>query len=360
MKILILTRHFYPIDRPSGVVSLVREYVSALTKAKHEVCVACVKHSDEQNSYRDNSGLQIYKFHKLMPTGLRKINTEFSPDRIIIFSSISRGTLLLLWWYVNCLIAGTYKKTSFYQTTNLELSPGEKSVFKALLKPFRSVLCANKPIMDEIGLVESDRNLILPGVDIQSIKKAAALKSTNHTDNSKFAVCFMGHLSHVKGADIVVELAQSMPQIQFNLIAGYSPGAQNQNFYARIKARIETTENIQHYGYTDNPIALLSANNLLVLPYRSGTTVLGVAQSAIEAMALGIPVLSSKNTAVSEILIDGYNGYHAETVEEFKQHILELIRRSDHYGSLSENAKRTAQEAFNIHRQAERILNLED
>jgi len=360
MKILILTRHFYPIDRPSGVVSLVREYVSALTKAKHEVRVACVRNSGEPNLLSDKSGLQVYKFHKVIPTGLRLIDKEFSPDRIIIFSSISRGTLLLLWWFISSLIAGTFKKTSFYQTTNLELSSSEKSLFRVLLKPFHSVLCTNKPIMDEVGLVETNRNLILPGVDINSIKNAAASKSTNISDKSEFAVCFMGHLSHVKGADIVVELAERMPQIQFNLIAGYSPGMQNQNFYDEIKARIETTKNVQHFGYTDNPITLLSTNNVLVLPYRSGTTVLGVAQSAIEAMALGIPVLSSKNTAISEILIDGYNGYHAETVEEYKQHILNLISKRDHYLDLSENAMRTVQEAFNIHLQAEKILNLEE
>jgi len=356
MKILILTRHFYPIDRPSGVISLIREFISALENLGHDVRVACTKGADEMNSYTDDSGLIIYKFHKFSPQGLRQIENIFSPDRVIIFSSISNGILVLIWWLLSSLIAGSVKKTQFYQTTNLELSNIQKKLFRLFLKPFNSVFCANKSIIDEIELNKNSGSLLLPGVDLDAIRKIAKPRDAN---KRRFSVCFMGHLSHVKGADIAVNLAEHLPEIHFDIIAGYSPGKKNIQFYQALIKRIHSVQNITHYDYTNNPVELLSNNDVLILPYRSGATVLGVAQSAIEAMALGIPVLSSDNAAVSEILIDGHNGYHAQSIEEFKDLILSMAAQNANYNRLCKNAAKTAESTFDISQQARKILNIE-
>ncbi|MFT6100147.1 MAG: glycosyltransferase involved in cell wall biosynthesis [Arenicella sp.] len=359
MKILILTRHFYPIDRPSGVISLIREFVSALENLGHEVRVACTKSAGEMNTYIDDSGLHIYKFHKFWPQGLRQIEKEFSPDRVIIFSSVSKGILLLVWWLLSSLIAGSTKKTCFYQTTNLELLNNQKKLFRLFLKPFNWVFCANKSIVDEIGLDKDMGSLLLPGVDLKSIRKIAPPRGDNKNTTQPFSVCFMGHLSHIKGSDIVVDLAERLPEIHFNIIAGYSPGKKNIEFYQLLIKRIHSIKNITHFDYASNPIKLLSNNNVLILPYRSGATVLGVAQSAIESMALGIPVLSSDNDAVREILIDGHNGYHAQSTEDFEQLILSLATQDANYIRLCRNAAETAESTFDISQQARKLLNIE-
>ncbi len=356
MKILILTRHFHPMDRPSGVVSLIREFIFSFLKQGHEVRIACIKNKGESEFYIDDAGLQIYKFNKLWPVELRNIKKQFSPDKVIIFSSISGGTIILAWWLVVSLIAGTLKKTFFYQTTNLELSKNEKTLFRKLLKAFDLVLCTNKSIVDEIGLSRFACSVVVPGTDIKALH---LFNKASITGKHDFSVCFMGHLSYVKGADIVVDLAERLPYIHFKMVAGHSPGNSNIKFYSDLTQRIQKIKNVEHHKFTNEPIPILSSCKLLILPYRSGVTVLGVAQSAIEAMALGIPVISSKNSAINEILIDGYNGYYANSIDEIEDKILCLKGNSSSYNDLSKNAKHTVESSFNIHRQAIRILQIE-
>ncbi len=360
MKILILTRHFYPIDRPSGVVTLIREFAYAFKRLGHEVEIVCKQSaSDERTHYTDNAGLHIHKYKQLSPMAFSKIDKAFQADRIIIFSSISSGSLLLIWWWVNISLSQLLYKTHFYQTTNLTLSHLNKVVFKYFLKSFRSTYTANLSIPQEIKLTRHDFTLLLPGTNIETDRnqRISPRKLKQELNPQSFSICFMGHISEIKGADIVLDLAERLPDFQFNIIAGYSPGKKNIEFYEKALIRIKQLDNVTHHGFISDPLETLAKNDLLILPYRGGETVLGVAQSAIEAMAVGIPVLATHNEAVSEIVVSGYNGDYAESLDQFEERILALSCNAEDYYSRSEAAIETVKSNFNINIQATKLLN---
>ena len=351
MKVLFLTRHFYPMDRPSGVVSLLIEMALSLVEDNHNVSIACIRKKNESDQYTDKHGLNVLKFDQLSPKHLASLVRSERPDKIIVFSSISGGSLMVLWWIWIIVSSGIRDKTVFYQTTNLKVNSISRRLFNLCSRVVWKFAVANRDISSVLDINEGDCKLILPSVNFKRIVKLGGEQK-----NAKFTVCFMGHLTEVKGADRVVELARRLPSVEFKLIAGFSPGKKNIEFYNDILESIAEMANIVHYPFCDNPIEVLSSCHIMVLPYRSGVTVLGVAQSAIEAMVLGIPLISTANSSVSELLEDGGNGFRCESVDEMEKVLLTLQSDCQLYDGLVANSLQTAETKFNVHNQVKKLI----
>lgn len=351
MRVLLITRFFYPIDRPSGVISLVREVASELIRQGNQVAVACVRKSGEKDYYLDNSGIEVLKFSQKDPASLRRLAKVYKAEKVIVCSSISSGFVLALWWLIMLLGSGLLSKTVFYQTTNPSVGRFSKLIIRSIMRLSSNCAVANHSILNVLGLSQDQANIIVPGVDPKDYLFEVPRKL-----RASFRVCFMGHLSEIKGADRVLDIAQSLPDIEFRLIAGFSPGRDNMLFYDRILQRIASLPNAEHFEFCDNPIELLSDCDLLILPYRDGTTVLGVAQSAIEAMAFGIPVMATNNNAVDELLHHDVNGMVLENVADFTVEIKRLSCDEIRYIRYSKMARDTVVEKFAIDSLASKLL----
>jgi glycosyltransferase involved in cell wall biosynthesis len=351
MKVLLLTRFYFPIDRPSGVISLVREIAKSLTRQGHEVAVACVRKEGENDYYQDDQGIKVFKYSQKDPLSLRRIARAFQVDRVIVCSSISSGAVLASWWIIFILGAGLRKKTIFYQTTNLSVNKFSSLVIRLAAKLSARYAATNHSILKLLNLEASEERVVLPAVEPLDYKYKGP-----RTFASPFTVCFMGHLTKVKGADRVLEVAKLLPDVKFRLIAGFSPGKENIAFYDLLVKQISAIPNVEHFPYCTNPIELLSASDLLILPYRDGKTVLGVAQSAVEAMAFGIPVFASDNNAIDELLCSGVNGLALNEVREYVDEIKRLSIDKTRYLSYSKRARETVTERFSIDKQALKLL----
>ena len=351
MKVLLLTRFYFPIDRPSGVISLVREIAKSLSCQGHEVAVACIQKEGELNYYQDAEGIDVFKFDQRNPSSLGRIARDNQVDRVVVCSSISSGVLLAVWWTVLLLASGLRSKTVFYQTTNLSVTGFSRWVMRFAMRFTAAYAATNHSILEVLGLDSSEHNIVLPAVEPLDYKYDEPRKI-----GAPFTVCFMGHLTFIKGADRVLEIALLLPDIKFRIIAGFSPGEANLAFYDELVEKMNTMPNVDHYSFCPNPIELLSASDLLVLPYRDGKTVLGVAQSAVEAMAFGIPVFSTNNNAVDELLDSGINGLMLNETAEYVREIKRLSVDKARYLSYSKRARETVTERFSINTQTLKLL----
>jgi len=347
-KVLLVSKHYYPMDRPSGVVSLVNECAAALHAQGHKVYVACVSTELPSDQWERHSDGWLVRGFSLMRRGaLPRLNEQEKFDHIVVFSSVSNGSLLFFWWCY--ILTDVLSITTFYQTTNLNLSWLGARVLKWLQKKVNGIFCASKSTFDLLKKSGIDSNIVLPGLNVSSLSVLA--------DSEKTAdVCFMGHLTHVKGADVVVDISQLMPSSRFMVVAGYSPGKANLDFYRAIVNRIASLENISHLGMVEQPISKLAQCRVLILPYRSGVTVLGVAQSAIEAMALGIPVLATRNSALNSLIVDDQNGFFCETAESFKVKIEMLLNDIELYSRLAKGAVDTIRKRHDARENTKKLL----
>ncbi|MDM8567545.1 glycosyltransferase family 4 protein [Candidatus Halobeggiatoa sp. HSG11] len=346
MHLVIVIRHFYPFTRPSGVISFVNELVLELKKREIKLTILCLRKKGEKNEYTYN-GIRIIKFNQLHLLNYRKKIQCLEPDKILFISSLSSGIRLPLWWF---LLASLSRKFNlyFYQTTN-SLKINNKFFLKYIFSIFSGRFVANDALYNEFSNnLNLDTKIIYPGVSRLEKLHSYHGKGINNLG-------FFGHISFIKGVDIFVKLAIALPEHHFYLVAGKG-GKKDDILYHKFLKDIPLIKNMQYIGFTEKPFDIMKQCDLLILPYRHGGTILGVAQSAIEAMAMGIPVIGSKNAALEPLIKNGVNGFFCEGILEITAKIKLLDNNPDLYCQLSQAAQRTVQQHFTINKIANQLL----
>ena len=109
-------------------------------------------------------------------------------------------------------------------------------------------------------------------------------------------IAFVGRLSHEKGPDIYLRLADLHPGKPFHF---YGDGPLSKQLMST------STANVYYHGYQQDMNVVWDDVGLLVITSRYE----GLPMAAIEAMARGIPVLAFNVGALSSLIDNGVNGW---------------------------------------------------
>jgi N-acetyl-alpha-D-glucosaminyl L-malate synthase BshA len=110
----------------------------------------------------------------------------------------------------------------------------------------------------------------------------------------------------------------------------------------RLSRELEISEHIKFMGKQDALVELLSVSDIFLIPSQSESFGL----SALEAMACGVPVISSSVGGLPELNHHGETGYIAEIgdVERMAKYAIELLTNEKRYEILSANARKRAEQ----------------
>lgn len=352
MTIAILIRDFYPQNRPSGVISCLNELLPNLNNGQAGQIIILTNRKHGEKEIYTHKGITILKISQYNIVKYISVLKPFSLKKVFIISSISRGNALFLWWYLVTL--KTKNKAVFYQTTNLRLKINviQKKIRGFLIKKYDKLIVTNKSLYEEISSYDTNQkiHIVYPGTNIPARDARKVCKYQT--------VSFVGHWSLIKGTDIVLKLSTLLPQIKFQIIAGIGKNPKDKYLYRKYVQNKYQYSNVEAIGYTRKQLKYIEKSDLFILPYRTGEGVLGIAQSAIEAMALGIPVLSTKNSSIEEILQHGKNGYICETIENYRNYILKVMNDNALYEKLSQGCLKTYEDNLIAKNKADEIVRI--
>jgi len=346
MRLVIVIRHFYPFTRPSGVISFVNELALELKKRGIKLTILCLRKKGEQNEYT-YQGIKIIKFNQLDLLNYRNKLQRLEPNQVLFISSLSSGIMLPLWWLLLAILSRRFKP-SFYQTTNF-LKINNRFLWKSIFAIFSYLFVASDALYNDfVNGLSLDAKVIYPGVRRLEKLRSYHRKGINN-------IGFFGHVSFIKGVDIFIKLVTALPEYHFYLVAGKGI-KKDDMLYHQLLQEAPLMQNMQYIGFTEKPLDIMIQCDLLILPYRHGGTILGVAQSAIEAMAMGIPVIGSENAALEPLIKNGVNGFFCEGISEIIAKIKLLDSNPDLYSQLSQAAQKTVQQHFTINKIADQLL----
>jgi glycosyltransferase involved in cell wall biosynthesis len=151
--------------------------------------------------------------------------------------------------------------------------------------------------------VPAERIEVIPtGVEIpaslpDSTQRAGARRAWN-LDDEDFAAGHLGAFTHEKGQDIAAKAAQLLesrvPRLKM-ILAGDGP----------LRSSIPSSDRVILPGSLADPRQLLAALDLFVMPSRSE----GWGLAALEAMAMGLPVVASNTGGLAEMMVAGETGW---------------------------------------------------
>jgi len=204
----------------------------------------------------------------------------------------------------------------------------------------RAVICNSQMVRSEIerhfGLPPEKLALIYNGVDLQQFRPAAATRTRGA--GTKFL--FVGSGFARKGLGAALRALALVPQAQL-VVAGRDRDAAR---FARLARRLGVAGRVQLLGGVDDVRPLYAAADCFILP----TLYDPFPNAALEALAMGVPIIVSRRCGAAELVREGANGWLCEPADASGLGALMRLAAERAPGAEMRAAARASAEPFGI------------
>ena len=210
-----------------------------------------------------------------------------------------------------------------------------------------------KNIVENYRVPASDIEVIYNGVDLEKFHPDNKLKYRSSTrerhglSETDFVVLFVGSGFERKGVKYLIQAVEALPEPVSVLIVGKGPEEKFKNIVRR--------QRIVFCGPRKEIEKYYAASDLFVFP----TIYEPFGNVHLEALASGLPVITTRNSGAAEIIINGVNGFVVDRPEDY-------MAIADRIRTLTERNKRESMavearslaEKFTFRRYTEEIMKL--
>jgi len=244
---------------------------------------------------------------------------------------------------------GGPRATSVLRTVLDRLTRGQVDRFVAVSQAVKLGLIADKVSASKITVIPN-------GVDLAQMRRAALTEPPVTLRDAGAHIGFIGRLERIKGAEYFLRaaalLAADHPDVRF-VVAGTGSG--------ELGLRMLATElgiggRIEFLGYVDSVPPLLAALEVVVVPSLSEASGL----TAMEALALGVPVVASRVGGLPEVVVDEETGLlvTAGNEEAIARAVARLLDDPVLARTLASAGARRVEERFAVERMVDGYLRL--
>lgn len=245
--------------------------------------------------------------------------------------------------------------------------PNQKKCCIKLQKLFKEAeqILALGPYMKEhlIELGCSEQKICIQhlGVSVDSIK----YKPREYHDSEPLRFLIASSFVEKKGIDIVLNALKFIEEdIDFKLdIIG---DGHLKSYILQLIRELKIEDRVKLHGYQPYSYFIDLAYQCHIFLQASKTAANGdkegTPMSLVDAMATGMPVISTYHSDIPEIVKDGENGFLAEenNVEDFSNAILKILNNIGDLEKFSQNARKHIEISFNSKIQAMKLESIYD
>ena len=191
-------------------------------------------------------------------------------------------------------------------------------------------------------LLEKKSSVLYNIIDLTELNRKLNLEKTEY----HYDLIFLGRITEVKNPlmliDVLSDLKTHIPNVKMAIV-----GTGNMEKEVRqcvIQKGLE--HNVDFLGFIKNPYKLLHDTKVLIMT----SLWEGTPMAALEALALGVPVVSTPTDGLVAIIKNDYNGYLFEKTSELSNCIYNILCNPLKHRELSNNAKKWSQEYNNVYK----------
>ena len=177
------------------------------------------------------------------------------------------------------------------------------------------------------------------------IDKAALIKKMK-TDSSEydFDIAYVGRLTEQKDPirlmNVFADIIKAMPDVKIAVAGTGDMAEQTKSFAEQLKI----IDNVKFLGFMSNPYKLLYSSKLVIMTSKWE----GTPMCALEAMALGVPIVSTPTDGLCELVNDGKTGFLSSDDAVLAEKCTDIIKNAGLRQTLSENTLKKADELLLI------------
>jgi len=164
-----------------------------------------------------------------------------------------------------------------------------------------------------------------------------------HRTGREFNIAMLGSVNKNKGQELAIQILPELPSYTTLWIIGDGP---LRTKLEKVYMSPKMSSRIKWTGFIANPARYLERCHLLLVLSKDEA----LPYAALEAMASGIPVISTMVGGMPELVRNGYNGFlvNRKDKDSIIYRILQLCLNENKRYSMAINASHTIRDSFNL------------
>lgn len=307
--------HLLQSDRFSGAENVVCQIIDLFNDDSDINMVYVSPDGPIADSLKDRN-IPFFCLKKLDYSNVRKAIKIINPD-IIHAHDVSAGVIATL------VAPRKVKIISHMHVNNSNMSKinFKTIIYKMVAKRFEHIFWVSNSSYNSYIFRKSVEKKSSVLFNVMN-KKTIIDRSESAELQESFDIIFIGRMQYQKNPDKllnVFKILKDRYDANFNAaVIGEGP------LYEEICKKVEEfglKKNVSMYGFVKNPMGLLKRAKVMILTSRfEGTPI-----CALEAMALGVPIVSTPTDGMIDLIENGQNGYLYKENEEIAKSLNTLI-----------------------------------
>lgn len=282
-------------------------------------------------------GISFFPMKKLRKKELRRAIKAYAPD--ILHAHDVRAAVLASLFHKNVKLISTIHVNDVSMR-----SPSLKVIlFCAAARKIRHIFWVSRSCFEQYyfkALVASKSSVLTNVID----RDALIGKMRTDSSDYPYEIIYVGRLTAQKDPLRLAEvLALAAAQKQNLQAAVIGSGDLEDSMKARIK-ELGIERNVCFLGFQSNPLKMMrDAKVMLMTSAWEGTPM-----CALEAMALGVPIVSTPADGMRDLVLDGKTGYLSEDNAVLAERMVRILQDPQLYKSLSAGTEKRFAEISDI------------
>lgn len=160
-------------------------------------------------------------------------------------------------------------------------------------------------------------------------------KKTQDETAYDFDMIYVGRLTYQKDPQRLMRLCARLKERKTDLKVAIVGTGELEAETRQLCADLGLADHVHFLGFQSNPIKMIADSKALVLTSRWE----GTPMCALEALALGTPVVSTPSDGMMDLIENGVHGYLHEEDGDLAESLLKILLDPDHRRELSRNCE---------------------
>ena len=161
-------------------------------------------------------------------------------------------------------------------------------------------------------------------------------KLSQDSNTYDYDLIYVGRLTYQKNPQRLLRLCARLKESKPDLKVAIVGTGELEEELKALSQELNLEDTVRFLGFQPNPIKMVAGSKAMILTSRWE----GTPMCALEAMALGTPVVSTPSDGMKDLLTDGVSGYLTESDEQMAVDLLKIFTQPEHRQLLAENARK--------------------
>lgn len=340
MKVL----HVLNTGTYSGAENVACQIINMFKEDKDVDMAYCSLNGSIKDSLEERN-VKFYPVNKLSCKELKRVIKEYRPD-IIHAHDMRAG-------FMCALACGNIPLVSHIHNNNYD---SRKVSVKSILYYFAAKKAKHIFWVSESSLkgYRFHKPFIRKSTVLYNVISTDALKEKVLQDINEYNydIVYLGRMTYQKNPERLIDVLQDIIEKDNDVkCAMIGTGELEEEIRNMIQEK-NLQNNVDFLGFNNNPYKILSCSKLMIMTSRWE----GTPMCALEAMALGIPIVSTPTDGLCELVDNGITGYLSNDDNELVNRCLSIIHDDKLQNELSMNTLDKAQRILDIDSYKKKIM----